>query len=229
MVVHHLLVVHWWMLLTRLSLRTRVTVLDKIHSICFRKILNDNFKLGGQGKTVGIDESMFGNKRQYNCGPVSEVQWVFGMVEWDTGRSLVFHLPDHQRETLVTILVREFVEPVTVIISDKFSPHLNLNNVGYSHLMVNHLENFIDPYTGAHSNTIEDLWRRWMEQKKQSSQVTLMNLHGVNSTKRQTWETDFSTCCPTQQRSFRVLDELMCLNSERKRRLTTHKRVYFYW
>ena len=80
------------------------------------------------------------------------------MVEWDTERSLVFHVPDCQQETLVTRLVREFVELGTVIISEKFSPYFNLNDVGYIHLMVNHLENFVDPYTGAHSNTIEGLW-----------------------------------------------------------------------
>ena len=93
------------------------------------KILNGNFELGGRGKTVEIDESMFGNKRKYNRGRVSEGQWVFGMVEWDTGRSLVLRIPD-RRETLVTRLVLEFIEPVTVIISDKFSPYFNLNDVG---------------------------------------------------------------------------------------------------
>ena len=55
-------------------------------------------------------------------------------------------------------LVREFVEPGTMIISDKCSTYFNLKDVGYIHLMVNHSENFFDPYTGAHSNTIEGLW-----------------------------------------------------------------------
>ena len=126
-------------------------------NICSIEILNGNFKLGGRGKTVEIDESVFGNKQKYNRGRVSEGQRVFVMVERDTGRSLVFRVPDRQRETLVTRLIREFVEPSTVIVSDKFSPYFNLNDVGYIHLMVNHSENFVDPYTGAHSNTIEGL------------------------------------------------------------------------
>ena len=45
-----------------------------------------------------------------------------------------------------------------VIISDKFSPYFNLNTIRYIHLMVNHSENFVDPYTGAHSNRIEGVW-----------------------------------------------------------------------
>ena len=44
------------------------------------------------------------------------------MVERDTGRSLLFRVPDRQWETLVTRLVREFIEPGTVIISDKLLP-----------------------------------------------------------------------------------------------------------
>ena len=76
---------------------------------------------------------------------------MFGMVE----RSSV---PDRTRETLVTQLVQEFIQPGTVILSDKFSPYFNLNDISYTHLMVNHAENFVDPYTGAHMNTIEGVW-----------------------------------------------------------------------
>ena len=61
-------------LLTELSLRTIVTLLDKICNICSMKILNGNFTLGGRGKAVEIDKSMFGNKRKYNRGRVSEGQ-----------------------------------------------------------------------------------------------------------------------------------------------------------
>ena len=60
--------------------------------------------------------------------------------------------------TLVTRLVQEFIQLGTVILSDKFSPYFNLNDIGYTHLMVNHCENFVDPYTGAHTNTIEGVW-----------------------------------------------------------------------
>ena len=91
-------------LLTGLSLRTVVTALQKLRHICSLKILNGNLKLGGRGKTVEIDESMF----------------LPG-----TGRALTFRVPDRTRETLVTGLVERFVQPGTLIISDKFSPYFN--------------------------------------------------------------------------------------------------------
>ena len=141
-------------LLTRLSLRTVSTALQRLRDICSLKILRGNLKLGGRGKTIEIDESMFGHKRKYNRGRVGRGTWVFGMVERGTGRALAFRVPNRTRETLVTGLVQEFVKPGTTIISDGFSPCFNLNSVGYIHLMVNHSENFVDPYTGAHSNMI---------------------------------------------------------------------------
>ena len=139
-------------LLTGLSLHTVITALQRLRDICSLKILCGNLKLGGRGKTIEIDESMFGR------GRVGRGTWVFGMVERGTGRALAFRLPNGTRETLVTGLVQKFVEPGTTIISDKFSPYFNLNSVGYIHLMVNHFKNFVDPYTGAHSNMIEGVW-----------------------------------------------------------------------
>ena len=144
--------------MTGLSLRTVITALQRLRDICSLKILHGNLKLGGRGKTIEIDESMFGHKRKYNRGRVGQGTWVFGMVERGTGQALAFRVPNRTRETLVTGLVQKFVEPGTTMISDKFSPYFNLNSIGYIHLMVNHSENFVDPYTGAHSNTIEGVW-----------------------------------------------------------------------
>ena len=45
-----------------------------------------------------------------------------------------------------------------LIISDTFTPYFNLNNCGYIHFVVNILENFVDLYSGAHTNTIEGVW-----------------------------------------------------------------------
>ena len=150
------------------------TAADKICNIYSMKILNGNFMLGGRGKKVEIDELMFGNKRKYNCGHVSEGQWVFGMVVRDTGQSLLFRVPDHQRETLVTRVLHEFNEPGTVIISDKLSP------------------------TTCRDSAVKwkGSWRRWMGPWEPNYQVTLTSSTEVNFIQRQTRETD-SITCPT--------------------------------
>ena len=51
-------------LMTGISLRNIATTFAKIREICSLKTLHGNIKLGGRGKTVEIDESMFGHKRK---------------------------------------------------------------------------------------------------------------------------------------------------------------------
>ena len=67
---------------------------QRLRDICSLKILHGNLKLGGRGKTIEIDESMFGHKRKYNRGRVGQGTWVFGMVERGTGRALAFRVPN---------------------------------------------------------------------------------------------------------------------------------------
>ena len=112
---------------------------------------------------------MFGHKRKYNRGRIPRGTWVFGMVERGSGRSLVFRVPNRTRETLVSGLIQHFVTTGTTIISSKFSPYFNLNNLGHIHLMVNHSENFVDPYTRAHTNTIERVWGQVIRKLKAMS------------------------------------------------------------
>ena len=70
------------------SLCTVITALQRLRDICSLKILHNNVKMGGGGKTVEIDESKFRHKRKYNCGRISRGTWVLGMVERGTGRAL---------------------------------------------------------------------------------------------------------------------------------------------
>lgn len=131
-----------------------------------RNILLDHFifnapKMGGIGRTVEIDESKFG-KRKYHRGRKVEGTWVFGGVERETGR--VFMVPVKCRSSAYLVPILEhFVESGTTIISDCWKAYNCLENKGFVHLTVNHSLNFVDPETGAHSNTIEGLWRHAKE------------------------------------------------------------------
>ena len=83
---------------------------------------------------------------------------MFGVVERESQKALLFHVPDRTRETLVHRLITTHIRPGTVIYSDQFTPYIPLNQLGYIHLSVNHSKNFVDPDSGAHTNTIECMW-----------------------------------------------------------------------
>ena len=115
-------------------------------------------KIGGPGKVVEIDESKFG-KQKYNRGRVVPGSWVLGGVERNSKRCFLDVCPNNSRsEATLVPLIREHVALGTTIITDKWKAYCNLDNHGYVHLDVNHSENFVDPGTGAHTNSIEGTW-----------------------------------------------------------------------
>ena len=56
--------------------------------------------MGGEGKTVQIDEAKFGN-REYHRGRMITGNWVFGGIQEDTKEMFLVAVPDRKRETLV--------------------------------------------------------------------------------------------------------------------------------
>ena len=49
-------------------------------------------------------------------------------------------------------------EPGTTVISDSLAAYRDLGSQGYTHRTVNHSIQFVNPHTGAHTNTIESTW-----------------------------------------------------------------------
>ena len=58
--------------------------------------------------------------------------------------------------------------PGTTIISDKWRAYSGIESLSqnYNHLQVNHSENFKDPETGAHTNTIDGSTNHRKEPKR---------------------------------------------------------------
>jgi len=145
-------------------------------------------KMGGPGLVVQIDESLFQGKRKYNRGRLrlgdrkpeeneessdedevisnqnygQRIQgpWIFGLCCKHDGilERRFFKVEKRDRNTLLPIILNE-VEQGTTIYSDKWRAYSTLNEHGFIHKTVNHSENFIDPITGAETQTIETLWR----------------------------------------------------------------------
>ena len=61
------------------------------------------------------------------------------------------------KATLLPI-IKERIKQGTTIISDGWAAYKTLKNEGFNHQVVIHSQNFVDPTTGAHMQTIESLW-----------------------------------------------------------------------
>lgn len=127
----------------------------------FRKLVADSLdfvdlQIGGNGVVVEIDEAKMG-KVKYNRGHRVDGAWVLGGVERTPERRLfLVEVPDRTENTLLSI-IRTYVLPGSVIMTDCFKSYHNLSQY-YTHLTVNHSENFVDPISGACTNTIEGTW-----------------------------------------------------------------------
>ncbi|KAF0746580.1 DDE Tnp IS1595 domain-containing protein [Aphis craccivora] len=99
------------------------------------------------GKVVEIDE-----------GHRVEGQWVFGGVERITGKCFLVPVERRDKNTLLE-LIKQWILPGTLIISDCWKSYDCLKDEGYEHLTVNHSIEFKNPDTGAHTNNVEGMWR----------------------------------------------------------------------
>lgn len=121
-------------------------------------LLSGDAMIGGPGQIVEIDESKFG-KRKYHCGRRVVGKWVLGGVTRGSGECFLVECPNNKRDAnTLCLLILQFVRPGTTIITDKWKGYLPLQHHGYTHYDVNHSRNFVDPVTGAHTNTIEGTW-----------------------------------------------------------------------
>ncbi|GFX76199.1 mitotic-spindle organizing protein 2A [Trichonephila clavipes] len=98
--------------------------------VCMVAVFNESEPLGGEGKIVEIDESMFRKMKV---------------------------VPNRTKEELLSV-IKEWVVPGSVIISDCWKAYNCLSHEDYHHLRVNHSLTLKDPETGAHTNSIEGTW-----------------------------------------------------------------------
>ena len=128
-----------------------------LRGICVESVEESSAEqIGGEGTIVEIDETLI-TRRKYNRGRALDQVWVFGAVERGTGKCFFQIVADRTERTLLEI-IRERIKTGTTIISDMHRAYYNLSQYGYNHLTVNHSQNFVDPLTGAHTQTIESIW-----------------------------------------------------------------------
>ena len=114
--------------------------------------------IGGPMTVVECDEAKFG-KSKYDQGRYVEGSWVMGGIQRGTDHCFLVCCPNSCRgEAELVPIIRQYVRPGTLIVTDMWQGYTNLTDYGYLHEEVNHSRNFVDPVTGAHTNTIEGTW-----------------------------------------------------------------------
>ncbi|MGL6009028.1 MAG: transposase [Culicoidibacterales bacterium] len=83
-----------------------------------------------------MDESKL-SKRKFNVGRVVRSPWVIGGVDIVTGDMFFKEVLFRNRSTIASVL-SECVEIGSTIITDCWSGYVNLEELGYIHMTVNH-------------------------------------------------------------------------------------------
>ena len=121
----------------------------------------DITKIGGEGLTIEIDETLM-SRRKYHRGRILSEKWIFGGLCRETGENFAYLVPDRKGETLLEI-IQQNVLPGTIIHTDQWAGYNILDQLPfpqqYVHYSVNHSKNFVDPITHVHTQKIERLWR----------------------------------------------------------------------
>ena len=141
----------------------------------------NNIKLGGEGKVVEIDESLFIKvKHNRGCDTLRPKVWVFGLYERATEdepkRVLFFKVEARDAVTLLNIIYNH-VLPGTTIFSDEWAAYNRIIHLDrrLNHRTVNHSVTFVAP-DGTHTNSIESTWRAAKRQFKEMNGVSRLYL-----------------------------------------------------
>ena len=175
-----------------ISKQTVINIYNFIREECSAKLLSlpmEEKILGGEGQIVEFDESLM-IKRKYDHGRQHQQhnEWVFRMYDRKARKGWIKFVRHRDQGTLIPI-VNEFVGHGTMVHSDGWAVYNNFGEHGYTHRVVVHKENILDPITHVHTQGIEEYWGRVKRKLRQYMAVdctwyhyTLMNVCGRRDT-----------------------------------------------
>jgi len=125
--------------------------------VCAESVLKKcSYKIGGPGLTVEIDVGKFDKLTNKEGHRASEVL-VLGGICRETGDMFVIPVESREADTLIPGIISRVADGTTIVTNSR-DAYDTLQDYGYIHMTVNHSENFVDPLSGAHVQTIENTW-----------------------------------------------------------------------
>ena len=139
------------------SAKTTIDWNNMVREVCAMDLLANPVVIGGPGRTVEVDESLFSRRKNHQGRQLPE-QWVFGGIDRLTRECFLFTVPDRSGPTLLPI-IQGSIRAGSTIMSDMWAAYGGIGALGFTHLQVNHTFNFVDPNTGAHTQNVENNWK----------------------------------------------------------------------
>ena len=122
-----------------------------MRDVCKEIVLREFTPIGVAGHRVQIDESLL-SRRKNHQGRMYPQIWLFCGIDTTTKNIFLAPVKKRNRERLIPIIQRHVLAGTTIV-SDCWRAYDTLGELGYTRLNVNHTQNFVDPTTGAHTNT----------------------------------------------------------------------------
>ena len=143
-----------------------------------RTLMRDDYKIGGTGHVVQIDESLIA-KAIHNVGRWPKQRWVFGGYDVNRKGGFLVLVEDRTKDTLLYYVERS-IKPGSVIHSDQWPSYNKIREIpvdsSYQHSTVNDSKFFNDPITGVHTNHVECYWKNCKRKFKRMASVQTSTL-----------------------------------------------------
>ena len=139
----------------------------RLHLACYHRPT----KLGGPGVRVYVDETYIKYLKNRATGGTAYL-WVMGIA--CEGKILSGIIPDRKTATMKNV-IRQFVEPDSIIVTDQLSSYAWLKRDGWQHIAINHTRTYNDFY-GTHNIQIETYWAVVKRAMRGYRQAGLANL-----------------------------------------------------
>jgi hypothetical protein len=95
--------------------------------------------------------------------------WLFGGCERGNAENCFIIEVEHRDRDTLRPLICQFIRRNTTIVTDCWLAYQGLETwgMGYTHLTVNHSQNFVNPLNpDAHTQTIESQWQKFKQRHK---------------------------------------------------------------